>query len=114
MRISDWSSDVCSSDLAPTAWQARQDPFRRAARMLRDSWRIGRLGQNTLLGTGGLAIRALIQAGYLLVLSRWLGASGYGLFAGSVAVAILGAPLAGWGGAPSGRASGVEGRVPYV
>src|SRR3546814_6714540 len=67
--------------------------------MLRDSWRIGRLGQNTLLGTGGLAIRALIQAGYLLVLSRWLGASGYGLFAGSVAVAILGAPLAGWGGA---------------
>src|SRR3546814_431560 len=45
------------------------------------------------------ALPFLIQAGCLLVLSRWCAASGYGLFAGSVAVAILGAPLAGWGGA---------------
>lgn len=61
------------------------------------AWRPGRLGQNTLLGTTGLGARAVIQAGYLLILSRWLGADGYGLFAGSVAMAVLLAPLAQWG-----------------
>ena len=59
--------------------------------------RLGRLGWNTLFGTGGLGARALIQACYLLVLSRWLGASGFGLFAGSVALVVLVAPLANWG-----------------
>nr|WP_255492289.1 oligosaccharide flippase family protein [Luteimonas sp. MC1825] len=59
--------------------------------------RIGRLGLNTLLSTAGLGVRALIQAGYLVLLSRWMGAEGYGLFAGSVAVAILLGPLCGWG-----------------
>lgn len=57
----------------------------------------GRLGRNTLLGTAGLGVRAVIQAAYLLIVSRWLGAEGYGLFAGSVALAVLGAPLANWG-----------------
>lgn len=60
-------------------------------------YRLGRLGWNTLFGTGGLGVRAVVQAGYLLVLSRWLGASGFGLFAGSVALAVLVAPLANWG-----------------
>lgn len=57
----------------------------------------GRLGRNTLLGTAGLGVRAIVQAAYLLILSRWLGADGYGLFAGSVALVILCAPLASWG-----------------
>lgn len=61
-------------------------------------YRPGRLGKNTLLGTAGLGVRAVIQAGYLLIVSRWLGAEGYGLFAGSVALFILAAPLANWGG----------------
>lgn len=60
-------------------------------------FRLGGLGRNTLVTTSGLAARAALQAAYLIVLSRWLGAQGYGLFAGSVAAAILLAPLAGWG-----------------
>lgn len=60
-------------------------------------YRPGRLGQNTLLGTAGMGARAIIQAAYLLIVSRWLGAEGYGLFAGSVALVIVGAPLANWG-----------------
>ena len=68
--------------------------------MTRKAWRIyrpGKLGQNTLLGTAGLGARAIIQAGYLLAASRWLGAEGYGWFSGAVALAILGTPLANWG-----------------
>lgn len=60
-------------------------------------YRPGTLGKNTLFGTTGLGARAVIQAVYLLIVSRWLGAEGYGLFAGSVALVILGAPLANWG-----------------
>lgn len=60
-------------------------------------YRPGRIGKNTLFGTAGLGTRAVIQAAYLLIVSRWLGAEGYGLFAGSVALVILGAPLANWG-----------------
>lgn len=62
-------------------------------------YRPGRLGQNTLLGTAGLGARAVIQAAYLLIVSHWLGAEGYGLFAGSVALVVLAAPLANWGSA---------------
>lgn len=58
---------------------------------------VGRLGRNALLSTVGLGVRAIVQAGYLLVLSHWMGASSYGLFAGSVSAAILIAPLSGWG-----------------
>ena len=58
---------------------------------------IGRLGSNALLSTIGLGTRAVIQAAYLIVLSHWMGPKGYGLFAGSVAAAILMAPLSGWG-----------------
>lgn len=59
--------------------------------------RLGGLGRNTLLTTSGLVLRAALQAGYLIALSRWLGADGYGLFAGSVAAVILLAPLSNWG-----------------
>ncbi len=65
--------------------------------MIRKAYRLGKLGKSALLGAFALGIRALIQAAYLLFISRWLGAEGYGLFAGSVALAILGAPLANWG-----------------
>lgn len=58
---------------------------------------IGRLGQNALLSTAGLGMRAIIQAAYLIVLSRWMGPHGYGLFAGSVAAAIIIALVSGWG-----------------
>lgn len=58
---------------------------------------IGRLGQNALLSTVGLGMRAIIQAAYLIVLSRWMGPHGYGLFAGSVAAAIIIALVSGWG-----------------
>lgn len=60
---------------------------------------IGQLGHNAILSTIGLGVRAFIQAGYLLVLSHWMGAKGYGLFAGSVSAAILISPLSGWGAA---------------
>ncbi len=50
-----------------------------------------------MLGSIGLGVRALIQAGYLVLLSRWMGASGYGMFAGSMAAVMLAAPLSGWG-----------------
>ncbi|MFG5778552.1 lipopolysaccharide biosynthesis protein [Comamonas sp. J-3] len=62
-------------------------------------YRPGRLGQNTMLGAAGLGARAVIQAAYLLIVSRWLGSEGYGLFAGSVALATLAMPLANWGSA---------------
>lgn len=61
------------------------------------SYRPGRLGKNTIAGTIGLGTRAALQAAYLLILSRWLGADGYGLFAGSVALMILFAPVVSWG-----------------
>lgn len=63
------------------------------------NYRPGRLGRNTILGTAGLGGRAIVQAAYLLIVSRWLGAEGYGLFAGSVALVTLATPLANWGSA---------------
>jgi O-antigen/teichoic acid export membrane protein len=69
----------------------------RAVEVLMGRLGVGRLGSNAILATAGLGVRAVIQAGYLLVLSHWMGAKSYGLFAGSVAAAILVAPLSGWG-----------------
>lgn len=60
-------------------------------------YRLGRLGKSTILSSTGLGIRAIIQAAYLLLISRWLGAEGYGLFAGIVAFFSLATPLANWG-----------------
>ena len=75
-------------------WQRRADV---SVRRLTDFLRIGPLGRNTLTTSVGLGSRALIQALYLIVISRWLGPHEYGLFAGSVAAAILLSPLSGWG-----------------
>ncbi len=59
--------------------------------------RLGGLARNTLYSTAGLAVRAVVQACYLILLSRRMGPHDYGLFAGSVALAVLLAPLSGWG-----------------
>jgi O-antigen/teichoic acid export membrane protein len=59
--------------------------------------RLGRLARNTLYSTAGLVVRAVVQACYLIMLSRRMGSHDYGLFAGSVALAVLLAPLSGWG-----------------
>ncbi len=64
---------------------------------LRWSYRPGQLGRNTVYGTVGLGVRTVVQALYLVCISRWLGAEGYGLFAGSVALLTLCAPIASWG-----------------
>lgn len=61
------------------------------------SIRLGRIGRGTLLSTAGLGARAAIQAAYLIIASRWLGAESYGLFAASAAFVTLTAPLASWG-----------------
>jgi len=55
------------------------------------------MSKNVLWNMLGLIFRALIQAGYLIVLSRNMGAEGYGAFAGLVSLAILLSPLSGWG-----------------
>lgn len=59
--------------------------------------RVGRLGRNTVYTTVALGLRAIMQAAYLILLSRAMGPNEYGLFAGSVAAAVLLAPLSGWG-----------------
>jgi O-antigen/teichoic acid export membrane protein len=59
--------------------------------------RIGELGRHTLFGTGGLALRAVIQLGYLIALTRYLGAAAFGEFTAAVATAVVAAPLVGWG-----------------
>lgn len=59
--------------------------------------RVGRLGMNTVWTTAALGLRAVMQAAYLILLSRAMGPNEYGLFAGSVAAAVLLAPLSGWG-----------------
>src|SRR3546814_7432733 len=48
MRISDWSSDVCSSDLPATRWPVRR--WRRSSHGGDDAWRSGPGGR--LLGCG--------------------------------------------------------------
>lgn len=55
------------------------------------------IGFDTFISSLGLFFRALIQAIYLVLVSRSIGVDGYGFFAGVVAVSILLSPLAGWG-----------------
>src|SRR3546814_8966313 len=45
MRISDWSSDVCSSDLPPRLWRGRASLHRIASRTDRDPRVSGRMVQ---------------------------------------------------------------------
>lgn len=58
---------------------------------------LGALGRGAMITSVGLWLRAVLQAVYLILVSRWLGAAGYGLFAGSMAAVVLFAPLAGMG-----------------
>lgn len=69
----------------------------RMLRKIGQTVRVGKMGRNTLVGSAGLGFRALLQAGYLIALTRLLGPDNYGLLAGCVAAATLLAPLSGWG-----------------
>jgi O-antigen/teichoic acid export membrane protein len=61
------------------------------------SWRPGRLAWNTAHAGGWNAIRVLLQAGTLVLMARVLGAEGYGLLAGTVAIYITFGQFAGLG-----------------
>jgi len=61
------------------------------------AWRPGRLAQNTALGTFWQGARLFLQFAYLVLITRLLGAEGYGLFAGIVALAASLSPLVGLG-----------------
>src|SRR3546814_1448068 len=67
MRISDWSSDVCSSDLAYSV-ESLADPGRGAMRSVL-----------SLLLAIGIALMMLHQLGALRVFNGWLIAYGFGL-----------------------------------
>ena len=71
--------------------------FKSCCAKIKFGYKFGKLGINVILGTVGLGTRAIIQAVYLFITSRWLGDENYGWFAGSVAMVILAAPLANWG-----------------
>lgn len=58
---------------------------------------VGSLGGGAVTTATALFIRAGLQALSLVLLSRWMGATGYGAFAGVIAIVMLLAPLAGWG-----------------
>jgi O-antigen/teichoic acid export membrane protein len=60
-------------------------------------WRPGAYAQDGLRLFGWLALRAAAQAAAVLLLARWLGASGYGEFVAALAVAGFFTPLAGLG-----------------
>lgn len=60
-------------------------------------WRPGVLARNTALATMWQGLRLALQFAYLILVARMLGAHGYGLFAGSVALAASLSPLAGVG-----------------
>lgn len=67
------------------------------SRMIRLSQLFGSVGKSTVWISFALVIRALIQASYLIFLSRLVGVEQYGLFAGYISVVMLLYPLAGWG-----------------
>jgi O-antigen/teichoic acid export membrane protein len=60
-------------------------------------WRLGQLASNTALATVWQGIRLIIQIAYLILVARVLGAYGYGVFAGCVALAGSLSPLVGLG-----------------
>lgn len=72
-------------------------PARTGETALASGWRPGRLARNTLLATGWQGLRLALQFAYLVLVARLLGVEGYGIFAGSVALAATLAPLAGTG-----------------
>lgn len=59
--------------------------------------RFGEVAITSAFTSAGSVVRAILQAGYLIVVARLLGASGYGSFTGIVALGTIGASLSGWG-----------------
>lgn len=66
-------------------------------KLLRLNFGMGRIGRASISMAIGMFARGLILALYLVLTSRWLGASGYGQFAGLLATTLLFASLSGWG-----------------
>ncbi len=60
-------------------------------------WRPGILARNTVFATAWQSVRLTLQFAYLILVARVLGVEGYGIFAGSVALAASLSPLVGWG-----------------
>lgn len=60
-------------------------------------WKPGALARNTALATAWQGVRLALQFAYLILVARVLGVEGYGVFAGSAALAASLSPLAGWG-----------------
>ena len=60
-------------------------------------WRPGILARNTAFATAWQSVRLTLQFAYLILVARVLGVEGYGIFAGSVALAASLSPLVGWG-----------------
>lgn len=63
----------------------------------RRRWKPGALARNTALATAWQGVRLALQFAYLILVARVLGVEGYGVFAGSVALAASLSPLVGWG-----------------
>lgn len=63
----------------------------------RRRWKPGALARNTALATAWQSVRLTLQFTYLILVARVLGVEGYGIFAGSVALAASLSPLVGWG-----------------
>ena len=61
------------------------------------AWRPGGYARDGARIFGWLLLRAVAQAATVLMLARWLGASGYGAFVAALAVASFFTPLAGLG-----------------
>lgn len=60
-------------------------------------WKPGTLARNTVLATAWQAVRLVLQFAYLVLVARVLGVEGYGVFAGTVALAASLSPLVGLG-----------------
>lgn len=60
-------------------------------------WKPGQLARNTALATFWQGVRIALQMAYLVLVARLLGAEGYGVFSGSVALASSLSPLVGLG-----------------
>jgi O-antigen/teichoic acid export membrane protein len=63
----------------------------------RRRWKPGALARNTVLATAWQGVRLVLQFAYLVLVARVLGVEGYGVFAGSVALAASLSPLVGLG-----------------
>jgi O-antigen/teichoic acid export membrane protein len=71
----------------------------RTCAILLELWtaRSSRAGRDTLVLTVAMGVRSAVLACYLILVSRWLGAAGYGAFSGVIAMAALLGGLSGWG-----------------